>query len=244
MRSPKPLEALVLRGAHLRNLGIGRLPQIVDSVDDGFVPFQGKLIDARDLGFQIGIGFAQLFEVGIDAGAGPLQILDQIEAMGDIGTDIVQPGAESLARLGHLGDAPPHFLIDDLDRILVAQDVAPHQIDFAFRAFDRFPELMSGDGVAVTHRLQVLQRGADLIESPVVGAGVIGLAARYLQQLADMRLQGADRPHRIFQPLVHIGDLLARAVFVDRAGSGRNLAFLTRLLDQDPVFGASRLPSA
>ena len=34
-----------------------------------FVPFEGELIDARDFGFQIGIGLAQLFEIGIDAGA-------------------------------------------------------------------------------------------------------------------------------------------------------------------------------
>ena len=58
--------------------------------------------------------------------------------MGDVGADIVEPRIESLARLGNLGDAAAHLLIDDLDRVIISQDVAPDEVELAFRAFDCF----------------------------------------------------------------------------------------------------------
>ncbi len=211
-------EPLILRGAHLGKLGVGRLAQIVEPVDDRFVPFHRLLIDTGRFGFQIGVGFAQFFEVGFHTGAGALQICNQFQTMRDVCSNAVQPGIEALPGLGHLGDAAAHFLIDDLDGVLIAHDVAPHQIELPLGALDRLAQLMSSDGIAIADRLLMFPGRADFLEPAIVGTGIVGFAARCFQQLADMGLQRPDRSHCVFQPLVHIADLLPGAVLVDGTG--------------------------
>ena len=105
-----------------------------------------------------GISLAQLLERRIDVRDRALDLLDQVEGVGQIGADLVHPRSEALGDLRDLGNPPAGLLIDDLDRVLVADDVASDLLDLAADRVDRIAELVRDDGVAVAKRLQVLDQ--------------------------------------------------------------------------------------
>lgn len=91
--------------------------------------------------------------------------------------DLVHAGAESFGHLGDFGNTSARFLIDNLDRVLVANDVPTDLLHLAPDRIDRIAQLMGHYRIAVTQRLQVIDQRFQLLDPALVLAGVVGLLA-------------------------------------------------------------------
>jgi hypothetical protein len=83
----------------------------------------------------------------------------------------------------------------------------------------------------------MLDHGQELVEPLLVLAGVVNLSPGCLEQLRDVRLQGADRPDPVVDVRFEILNQLAGPVLVNRPRLSALLRFLADLLDGESRLG-------
>src|SRR5215217_4303039 len=105
----------------------------------------------------------QLFQRRIDMNDRTARVVDQIEEMTEVGAQLVYARRDGGAFLGDLGDATAGILVDDLDAVFSAHDVAAQLVRFFARAVQRIADLMDENPGSIDVGGQVLDLRLQLI---------------------------------------------------------------------------------
>jgi len=87
----EPVDSLFLGLAYLCDLPISHRSDIINPIDEHVMPLDGLLIHFHDFLLDIDIDFSKFFQRGVDVHNRPSRFIDQVERMGDVGSQLVQP---------------------------------------------------------------------------------------------------------------------------------------------------------
>src|SRR5918993_2918763 len=137
--------------------------------------------------------------------------------MAEVGAQLIDARRDGGAFLDDLGDATAGILVDDLDAVLGAHDVAAQLVCFFARAVDRIADLMDENPSAIDMSGKVLDLRLQLVVPLAVLSRIVCFEPGRLDELHYVRLQRTNRAGDILEPRVEVIDLLSGAVLVEGA---------------------------
>src|SRR5215211_479632 len=132
----KAFVSLIHRGPEFGELAVDGLPCVFLPLDQDLMSLDRLLLEASDVLAQGNVDLSQLLEGRIDVRDRASRLLDQVEGMGHIRPQLVDPRRDIGAALDDLCDAPARLLVDNLDRVLIAEQVATNLLSFTANVVD------------------------------------------------------------------------------------------------------------
>src|SRR5215213_5647959 len=184
-------ESLVSLLECLADVGEARVhvpAHILDSLQQQLMSLRVLRLNATQLLANGGVRVPQLFQRGIDVNDRTARVVDQVEEVAEIRAQLVDARRDGGAFLNDLGDTTAGILIDDLDAVLSAHDVAAQLVRFFTRAVDHIANLMDEDRGTIDVSGQVLNLRLQLFVALAVLSGIVRFEPRGLDELHHMGL--------------------------------------------------------
>ena len=173
IRSASTLVSLLERLTDIGEPRVHVSAHVLDPLQQQLVSLFTLRLGAAELLADGGVRVPQLFQRRIDMHDGTARVVDQIEEMTEVRAQLVDACRGGGAFLGDLGDPPAGILIDDLDAVLGAHDVAAQLVRFFTRAVDRITNLMDEDRGAIDVGGQMLDLRLQLFVALAVLSGIV-----------------------------------------------------------------------